>query len=164
MSRTWTNEEFISAVNSSLGIREVLRKLGLRPTGGNYKQFHKYVKELSLSTSHFKGQGWNKGLSVTCNKGRPLGDLLTKDSHYHSCKLKNRLLKEGIFDAICYSCGLTTWMGQIIPLELEHINGISTDNRLENLTLLCPNCHAQTPTYRGRNINGGLVERKTRLT
>lgn len=44
------------------------------------------------------------------------------------------------------------WNGELIPLELEHINGINNDNRLENLTLLCPNCHAQTPTYRGKNI------------
>ena len=51
----------------------------------------------------------------------------------------------------CECCGLTEWLGQPIALELHHINGITTDNRLDNLVILCPNCHAQTDNYRGLN-------------
>ena len=54
-------------------------------------------------------------------------------------------------------CGITEWNGQPTPTELDHINGVRTDNRLENLRILCPNCHAQTKTYRGKNINKVLT-------
>ena len=67
-------------------------------------------------------------------------------------KLRQRLIKEGLKLHQCESCLCETWMGQPIPLELDHINGDRWDSRLENLRLLCPNCHAQTDTYRGRNI------------
>ena len=53
---------------------------------------------------------------------------------------------------MCEECGLAVWNGRPIPLELDHVNGRYTDNRLENLRILCPNCHAQTPTYRAKNI------------
>lgn len=66
--------------------------------------------------------------------------------------LKWRLIREGIKRRRCESCGRNEWSGRPIPLELDHINGRREDNRLDNLRVLCPNCHAQTDTYRGRNI------------
>ena len=63
-------------------------------------------------------------------------------------------MAERIFEPECATCGNTTWQGCPVPLELEHRNGNRYDNRIENLELLCPNCHALTPTYRGRNIGG----------
>lgn len=148
--RSWTTEQFVEAVKNSTGIREVLREIGLKPTGGNYKQFHKYVEELGLDTSHFKGQGWNKGKKLP-GKGQPLSEVLTENSGMNTCHLKKRLIKEGVFERVCSNCLNIEWCGQEIPLELEHINGISNDHRLENLCLLCPNCHALTDTYRGKN-------------
>lgn len=68
--------------------------------------------------------------------------------------LKNRFLAEGIFQHQCVSCNLTEWLERPIPLEIDYINGDRRDNRLENLRLLCPNCHALTETYRGRNKTG----------
>lgn len=84
---------------------------------------------------------------------RSLKSILVENSTYRSGthKLKKRLIREKYFEHKCYCCGNTEWMGKIIPLELEHINGINTDHSLINLTLLCPNCHAQTSTYRGKN-------------
>jgi hypothetical protein len=83
---------------------------------------------------------------------RPLDGLLVRGSRVNSTDLRRRLLEEGIRPHRCEGYARTVRRGQPIPLELDHINGDRTDNRLENLPLLCPNCHALTPTYRGRNI------------
>jgi 5-methylcytosine-specific restriction endonuclease McrA len=84
----------------------------------------------------------------------PLEKILIENSTYVSSNdLRQRLIKEGIFEYRCMGCGLDTWLDQPIPLELDHINGSRSDQRLENLRLLCPNCHALTPTYRGKNMD-----------
>jgi hypothetical protein len=147
----YTEEEFVIAVKTSTSIRQVLNKLGLKEAGGNYSITKTRIKNLGLDTSHFKGQAWNKG--KTLGPRKPVEELLVIDRKhpYQSFKLKNRLLQEGIKIHQCEFCGITEWQGKPAPLELDHINGINYDNRLENLRLLCPNCHAQTDTYRGRN-------------
>jgi len=147
----YTEEQFIDAVKSSTSIRQVLSKLGLKEAGGNYSITKTRIKNLGLDTSHFKGQAWNKGKKLGPRKS--VKELLTNDRKYpyQSHKLKNRLLQEGIKVHQCECCGITEWREKPTPLELDHINGINYDNRLENLRLLCPNCHAQTDTYRGRN-------------
>lgn len=63
-----------------------------------------------------------------------------------------RLIEAGLMTRTCSCCRLSKWLGEQIPLELDHINGVHDDNRLGNLRLLCPNCHSLTPTYRGRNV------------
>jgi Zn finger protein HypA/HybF involved in hydrogenase expression len=141
--------EFIDAVKTSNSIREALIKLNLKAAGGNYQCFHKRVKELNISIDHFTDpKVWNKG-----KKFGPKRSL----EHYlngvliQSHKLKLRLISEGIKEHKCEECGINEWKGQPTPIELDHINGNHHDNRLENLRLLCPNCHAQTETYRGKN-------------
>ena len=69
-----------------------------------------------------------------------------------SNKLRKKLLIEGLKKPVCECCGNSTWNGQQIPLEVHHIDGDKTNNALTNLLMLCPNCHALTPTYRGKNI------------
>ena len=81
----------------------------------------------------------------------PLSEILVKNSTYQSNKLRKRLIKEGIKLPFCDSCSGYYWLGQPIPLELNHKNGDNSDNTLENLEFLCPNCHALTPSYRGKN-------------
>jgi len=141
--------EFIDAVKTSNSIREALIKLNLKAAGGNYQCFHKRIKELNISIDHFTDpKVWNKG-----KKFGPKRSL----EHYlngvpiQSHKLKLRLISEGIKEHKCEECGINEWRGQPTPIELDHINGDHHDNRLENLRLLCPNCHAQTETYRGKN-------------
>jgi Zn finger protein HypA/HybF involved in hydrogenase expression len=150
--RKFTKEQLIEACSSSKSKREILFKIGLKETGGNYKQLEKYCKEEDIKLDHLIGQGWRKGSTKPIKERKKLEEILVENNFYNSYRLKNRLIKENIFEHKCYKCGLKEWLGQIIPIELEHINGIKEDNRLENLTLLCPNCHAQTDTYRGKNI------------
>ena len=81
-------------------------------------------------------------------KARPIEDYLSNKVPMQSDKLKIRLIRERILEPVCAVCGLAYWMQEDIPLELDHKNGDHNDNRKENLQLVCPNCHAQTDTYR----------------
>ena len=146
-----TKKEYEAAVAKSFSIASVCRILGLKPTGGNYRIIHKAIEEFKLDTSHFTGQGWNVGLKFNPKEVTRIEDILVKDSFYQSYKLKKRLIQEGIKKECCESCGLTEWLGKPIPLEMHHMNGDNRDNRLANLQLLCPNCHALTDNYRGLN-------------
>lgn len=145
-----TKEEFEAAIKNANSIAGALRNLGLVARGGNYRIIKLASKKYGIDLSHFDGQGWNKGLKFKPKTSEKTINLLTKDSKCQSYKLKNRLLNEGFKDSICECCGNSEWMGKPIPLELHHINGDNTDNRIENLQILCPNCHALTNNYRGR--------------
>ena len=148
--RKWDLEVLPEIVKNSLSIAQVLRKLGLKPAGGNYTQVQRYITELSLDTSHFTGQGHLRGKTHDYTK-KPLSFYLVKGKQVQSHKLKLRLIDEGIFQHRCNRCGITEWNGLPTPIELEHIDGDHHNNELNNLELLCPNCHAQTATYRGKN-------------
>ena len=89
--------------------------------------------------------------NYSCGKIKDIKEILQKNINFGTNSLKKRLIKENYFEHKCYKCNLTEWNGKPIPIELEHINGDRFDNTIENLTILCPNCHAQTETYRGKN-------------
>ena len=148
---TYTKEQVLQAVKESYSIATVLSKLGLAPRGGNYKTIKQVFKDWKIDTSHFTGQGWNTNLKFVPKKAQPLEQILVKNSTFSTYNLKNRLLKEGIKSYKCECCGLQMWQGKLIPLELHHIDGDNTNNQLNNLQLLCPNCHALTDNYRGKN-------------
>ncbi len=149
--RSWTIEQLKHAVINSKSYRKVLIKLNLRPTGGNYDQLKKYITEYNLDTTHFTGMAWNKGMKGIGKPLRSFAEILVKHSYFQSYKLKLRLIAAGLKPAYCEHC---QWAEKTIdgyvPLELDHINGDRHDNRIENLRILCPNCHSLTPTYRGR--------------
>lgn len=153
MKRSWMVNQLKKSVLNSTSYRQVLNKLGLKEAGGNYAQIKKYIKEYQLNTKHFKGRGWNKGLRGIGKPRIPLEKILIKNSNFQSFKLKKRLFLAGLKLQSCELCG---WAKRkkddYLPLELDHINGDRYDNRLENLRILCPNCHSLQPTHRGRNI------------
>jgi hypothetical protein len=149
--RGYDNNQLIEAIKTSRSIRQVITKLRLVEAGGNYFTIRRKIKELNIDISHFTGQGHLKGRRNIWVPKIPLEEILIENSTYSNTnKLKKRLLDAGVFEKKCYNCNNTIWLGKPIPLELEHRNGDKFDNRKENLTLLCPNCHAFTPTYRRR--------------
>ena len=159
--KTRTDEDIRSAVEGSITYAEILLKLGLVPRGGNYKTLKKRIRLLGISTGHLKGWQWNKGgVGIPSVFKKSLESVMVSNSSYPTTTLKKRLFKEGIFNKVCNRCGGDQWLGKPMPLELEHKNGHCWDHRVENLEILCPNCHSFTDTYRGRNRSGKGIERK----
>lgn len=154
---TYTEKQLRDAVASSSSFRQVVIKLGLSPkSGGNHKTLKSKVESLGISIEHFHGRGHLKGKSHDWGRRYHLDEILIRNSPYkNNSALKRRLLKEGLLQQRCYTkeCPIKKpiWLGKRLAFHLEHKNGINNDNRLENLCLLCPNCHSQTDTYCGRN-------------
>lgn len=151
-----TEQDYRDAASKSFSIAGMCRELGLGAFGANYRRINKAIKEYNIDTSHFTGKGWNVGYIFDPNRGikKDLSEVLVENSEYdNTSSLKSRLLNEGLKEYKCERCGRTEWEGEPIPLQLHHINGVRSDNRIENLQLLCPNCHALTDNYCGRNTN-----------
>jgi len=140
---SFTDEEFTQVWQSSSSLAECSRRLGISPTSSTVREIS---NRLSLSRDHMTH-------NYSRSAKKPLEDILIEsDYRPYSSNLKKRILNEGLLDNKCSICGISDWLEQPLSLELDHINGNPADNRIENLRILCPNCHAQTPTYRGRNI------------
>ncbi len=119
-----------------------------------FMTFKRKATKLGLYEPNQGAKGRNKPWGDKNNSTKiPLLEILQGiHPQYQSNKLRIRLIEEGVKPHKCECCGNTQWMGKPISLEVDHVNGVSTDHRLENLRILCPNCHAQTETYRGKNI------------
>lgn len=144
--RSYSKEAFIEAWNSSSCVAEVCRALGLKSKGGNYETFRLTAVELGLSSDHFTTT-YKQGKRVK----RDLSEILVYGTRVTGVDLLKRMVSEGLFIRKCYKCDRTEWNDLPIPLELDHIDGDRQNNVIENLMPLCPNCHAQTSTWRGRN-------------
>jgi hypothetical protein len=148
-----TDDQLRAAVTASTSYAAVLRMLGLVPAGGNYDRLQRRIRELGLDTRHFTGAGWNLRGKFHPRPARPLVEVLVEGRWASSHHVKQRLIREGLKRECCELCG---WVERrevdgVIPLELDHINGIKDDNRIENLRIVCPNCHALQATHRGLN-------------
>jgi len=150
MRHSYTESDLREAVKTSTSIRQVLQKLNIVPAGGNYETTKRRIVKFGIDIDHFTGQGHLRGKTHSYNK-TPLTEILVSDKLYSSHRLKNRLIKEGLKKRKCESCGIMEWNGKPAPIELDHIDGNRYNNTIENLRILCPNCHAQTDTYRGLN-------------
>ena len=125
----------------------------------NYPTMARAAKSLGISYSTFKRKAiklnvWrpNQGAKNTRKILKDLNNVFTGKATMRTYNLKARLFADGYKEVKCESCGIEdTWNGKDIVLELDHINGDRKDNSLENLRILCPNCHSQTKTFRGRN-------------
>lgn len=125
------------AVSKSTCWAQLLVHLNIDKSSHSYINVQDYVKLYSIDTSHFT----LKRISIR----KPLEQLGKSRG-----SIKKRLLETGIKNQ-CSICSIDSWCERPLSLALDHINGVNTDNRIENLRLICPNCHSQTPTYCGRN-------------
>lgn len=147
---TIKDDDIKMAVKNHYSFQSVIKHFELNINSGtNNRWIREKIRTLGIDISHFTGQGHLKGKTHNWSKSIPLKDILVIDSDYQSTdRLKKRLWKEEMLKRECYECGLQeTWNGKPISLQMDHINGCNTDNRIENLRILCPNCHSQTDTF-----------------
>lgn len=144
-----TDKAFGQIVRDSVSFAQVSRRLGLRVQGSNYCTLKRRIERQGLSTSHFD-PNWS---AARFKNTRPLIELLVQNCPHHvsSNDLKKRLVREGLLVYHCAECDNDgTWRGKQLTLQLDHRNGDHCDNQIDNLRLLCPNCHTQTPTHSGK--------------
>ncbi len=146
--KSWTDQQFIDAVSGSSCYKEALVALGLSSSSsGNRTTIKRHAKRLGLDISH-----WSSTVNHSGGGHRyTLAEILVEDSDYSTHALHKRLVQEGLKQERCEKCGIIDWLGESVSFELDHINGNPRDHRIENLRMLCPNCHSQTETWRGRN-------------
>ena len=147
-------------VKNNDNINQVCILLGKRATNINYNYIKGIIDKYNIDISHFK-----INTQTQIKKYKEIDYILCEHSPYKTISsLRTRLIKEGLKEEKCECCGNTEWLGEKIPLQLHHINGVRDDNRIENLQLLCPNCHAFTDTYCGSNIKNKPVYAKETKT
>jgi hypothetical protein len=146
----FTETDLRDAVAASASYSETLRRIGLRPAGGNAGTIKKYIEAWNISTAHFDPYAASRGRQMR-NARKPLVEILVEHSTYHRGHLKQRLYDEGLKQPFCEQCGQgEQWRGRRMAMILDHINGVGDDHRLENLQIVCPNCAATLDTHCGR--------------
>lgn len=143
--RKWTDEDLIRLAPEVFSMAELMRRLGLNFSGDQYPRLRGHCERLGLDLSHFFQSG---GAAHAISDEEWCKKWLIKGTNkLKGYLLRKRVVGSGLLVDACARCGITEWMGEPAPLQMEHINGDPTDNRIENLTILCPNCHCLTPTW-----------------
>jgi len=143
-----TDEQIVEASMTSQSATTAAVKLGIK-----YETYRVHAKRLNVFLTNQSGKGISK--PIFDDRKISLEEILNGNHpNYQSNKLRIRLLTEKIKEEKCEICEIEQWMGKKIPLELDHIDGNRYNHILKNLRIVCPNCHAQTDTYRGKNISG----------
>jgi hypothetical protein len=157
-----SHDEFQRLLDKSHSISELLRSLNLNDRSGNHRTVLRRLEEEIFNLNKFRENrrldDALRGKRVGALRAIPLASILVQNSTYPTSKLKHRLLQERVLENRCNICGLfPTWNEKPLSLQLDHINGVSNDNRLENLQIVCPNCHSQTETYAGKRLRKAKV-------
>lgn len=154
--RKYDKEWLTELCQNSYSYAQVLRKAGRKQGGGTQAALKKKIQEFDIDISHFTGQKWhnspNQQDNTISRENYDLSQVFIQNSPVTQKVLRGYVERHNIIKYKCQTCGCDgNWQNGIISLELDHINGNNTDNRVENLRYLCPNCHALTNTYRGHN-------------
>jgi len=153
MAFKYTKEILVPLVATSTTYSQVIRGLGLKPSGGNHRTVCHYIRLHQIDTAHFLGFAHQKGIPSTYMREKiPSEHVLIENSRYNSAAARRIIIREKLLPYECLECKIHSWRGVKLSLQLDHINGDNNDHRIENLRWLCPNCHAITPTYGGKNI------------
>jgi len=145
-------EELQILFNNSSNYCDILRHFNLNPYSGNHKTLKKRLEYDNIDLSIFNNNQKNMIKQKTINEALELKDIFKKNSSFNNSSLRRKIIKLSLLPYKCCECGCNgEWMGKKLSLQLDHINGINNDHRLNNLRFLCPNCHSQTKTYSGKN-------------
>ena len=153
--RQYTKEWLQELCQNSYSYAEVLNKAGRKQGGGAQQTLKKKIAEYEIDISHFTGQKWHESPNQKPQQGIEkynLEEIFVKNSPVTQKVLRGYVERHKVLEYKCVNCGCDGhWQNGIISLELDHIDGDNINNELTNLRYLCPNCHALTETYRGRN-------------
>ncbi len=155
----YSEAEAREAIAASLSYTDALRRLGMRPAGGNHRTLRRYAEEIwRIPVDHFDPDAVRRGRLY--RDPVPLEAILVEGSSYQRARLKERLFDAGLKERACELCGQgEIWHGRRMSLILDHANGIADDNRLENLRVVCANCNATLDTHCGKKNRLPVAER-----
>ena len=149
----WTKDNLLKAIEKSNCKSDVLRNLGITTKSGNFQTLDRYCVKYGIDLNIIKYDN-SRGYKFIRKLNNE--EIFIKNSDTSGKNLKLRIINDGLIDYKCQKCGNNgEWMGEKISLQLDHINGVNNDNRLENLRFLCPNCHSQTETFGSKNKRSG---------
>lgn len=160
----YSKEDLQELLNTSNGYGDVLHKMGLNPKGGNPETLKKVIVEYKLDTTELDKN--RRAVFSKCAKNtmdlrcKDISELLQKNVRYSPYKLLHRLYKEGLKEKRCERCKITEWEGEPISFHLHHKDGDRLNNELDNLQVLCPNCHSLTENFAGKATKKADSEKK----
>jgi len=155
----YTQKQISEYCRESYSYAEVIKRMGLPISGNNYRKLKNRIQKYGVDISHFTGRRWSKSPNIQSAVARTgsrekwaLDEILCPNSPITQKVLRGYVRRYNIIPYRCFKCNNNgLWQEELLSLELDHIDGDDHNNTPSNLRYLCPNCHSQTSTYRGRN-------------